>query len=48
MFPQYLHIPSNAKGPASLHTHIGLLLTSKGAWCIQERPTEAEMDTHCY
>lgn len=40
--------PSPAKGPASLHTHLGLLSTSKEAWCVRERPTQAEMDTHCY
>lgn len=30
------------------HTHIELLMISKGAWCTRERPTEVKIDTHCY
>lgn len=35
MFSQYLHISLLAKNPASLHTHISLLSTSKGACCTK-------------
>lgn len=51
MFSYDLHFLLPAKNPSSLHvrahahTHTGLLLTSKGAWCVKGETREAETDT---